>query len=69
VEQLRVPLDDGEIYRPTVSIGVALPDDRPVTLTQLLSRADRALYQAKAAGRNRVACWEAATCDTARTEG
>ncbi len=69
VEQLRVPLDGGDIYRPTVSIGVALPDDHPATLTQLLSRADQALYQAKAAGRNRVACWKAATHDTARAEG
>ena len=61
VEQLRVSLDGGETYQPTVSIGVALPDDRPLTLTQLLSRADRALYRAKAEGRNRVACWEATT--------
>jgi len=68
VEQLRVPLDGGEIYRPTVSIGVALPDGHPTTLTQLLSRADQALYRAKAEGRNRVACQEAASCDTVRAK-
>lgn len=49
-----------EVLRPlgqpiTVSIGVASTDSQPEqTLTQLLTRADRALYAAKARGRNRV---------------
>ena len=39
----------------TVSIGVAMLDARDDGLNSLLQRADRALYQAKADGRNRVA--------------
>jgi diguanylate cyclase (GGDEF)-like protein len=38
----------------TVSVGVAIRLAEPETLQSLLSRADAALYQAKAAGRNRV---------------
>jgi diguanylate cyclase (GGDEF)-like protein len=47
--------DDGQVIRHTASIGVVAlsPDD--LDFEALLQRADRALYQAKAAGRNRVA--------------
>jgi diguanylate cyclase (GGDEF)-like protein len=38
----------------TVSIGVAQVTDYDLTPDPLLSRADHALYAAKAAGRNRV---------------
>jgi diguanylate cyclase (GGDEF)-like protein len=42
-----------------LSIGVcALIPDAQSNRKQLLSQADQALYQAKAAGRNRVACYE-----------
>jgi diguanylate cyclase (GGDEF)-like protein len=37
----------------TVSIGVAVFEDQLETPQQLFARADRALYRAKAAGRNR----------------
>lgn len=40
----------------TVSIGVGLADPADNAPTALLKRADQQLYQAKAAGRNRVAC-------------
>lgn len=40
---------------PTVSIGVALENETTSTLTALMAAADRALYRAKAKGRNRVA--------------
>ena len=40
--------------RITISIGVARWDDELVDLATLLDRADQALYEAKAAGRNRV---------------
>ncbi len=39
----------------TVSVGLAYADDGTEELSQLLARADAALYEAKQAGRNRVA--------------
>jgi len=46
---------DGELIHSTMSIGVAevISEDR--SLEDLLRRADRMLYKAKDAGRNRVA--------------
>lgn len=38
----------------TVSIGIAIGSDADYSLTTLLASADRALYQAKAKGRNRI---------------
>jgi diguanylate cyclase (GGDEF)-like protein len=54
IENLPVPFED-KILRVTVSIGLAefLPA-RDRTLTALIARADAALYEAKARGRNRV---------------
>jgi diguanylate cyclase (GGDEF)-like protein len=60
VERLRAAVagvavaHDGDTIAPTASIGVASlsPDDRD--FDKLLIRADRALYEAKAQGRNRV---------------
>ncbi|MGB4075720.1 sensor domain-containing diguanylate cyclase [Pseudomonas sp.] len=50
----------------SLSIGVcALIPDAQSNREQLLRQADQALYQAKAAGRNRVACYEASTRDGA----
>tara|TARA_R110000787_G_scaffold71794_4_gene159868 strand:+ start:2855 stop:3589 length:735 start_codon:yes stop_codon:yes gene_type:complete len=43
-----------EIIRTTISIGVAIAHDGD-TLSTLLSRADKALYEAKSDGRNRLA--------------
>jgi PleD family two-component response regulator len=40
--------------RMTVSIGVAMCGDEESSIERALGRADRALYEAKAAGRNRV---------------
>lgn len=43
----------------TISIGVSLMErTHAETIEQLLSRADRAMYLAKQAGRNRVIIWE-----------
>ena len=48
-----VTATDGNIVRFTISIGVAaIADDK--TFEELMSRADKALYQAKNSGRNRV---------------
>lgn len=55
VEQLVIPLEDGAIVRPTISIGGTLADGiGEGNLVRLLSIADQALYAAKKAGRNRV---------------
>ncbi len=51
-----VMLDDGQKINFTVSIGAASLNDDAESLTDLLSRADSALYKAKDAGRNRVVC-------------
>jgi diguanylate cyclase (GGDEF)-like protein len=40
--------------RATVSAGIAIRSAEPETLQSLLNRADAALYEAKASGRNRV---------------
>ncbi len=50
---LTFPTADGELSV-TVSIGVAQHNDDDENLAALMARADRALYAAKSAGRNRV---------------
>jgi diguanylate cyclase (GGDEF)-like protein len=68
VAETPVSAEDQEI-RTTVSIGVAArPPEarREVGLNSLMRRADRALYQAKAAGRNR--CRMAAESDGEASE-
>ena len=50
---LEIPCDR-EVIRITVSIGLATPEDTPGGLDALLAAADRALYRAKRAGRDRV---------------
>ena len=53
VEQLRVPAAAGEI-RLSVSIGVATAGAQTESVAALINQADRALYEAKRSGRNRV---------------
>lgn len=54
VANTKLALENGEIIRFTVSIGVALLDKPDIDLDALFSSADEALYQAKNTGRNRV---------------
>ncbi|MYN45126.1 diguanylate cyclase [Pseudoduganella sp. FT93W] len=56
IAALEVKGDKGESIHFTISIGVAMapPDNTTDTPSTLVSRADKALYQAKDAGRNRV---------------
>ena len=53
-------LVEGELLNVTASFGVAQaePSDGSVGLSEVLTRADRALYSAKEAGRNRIATWD-----------
>lgn len=48
---------DGVAVPCNISAGVAAMDDGLSGLDAMMKRADRALYAAKAAGRNRVVCW------------
>ena len=55
IEKVNVPVK-GEPLHPTATFGVANADGVP-SAELLVDRADQTLYQAKAAGRNRVAVW------------
>ncbi len=55
VQETQVPVEDGPPISATVSIGLAtLGDEGSLTSRDLIAAADRALYEAKGAGRNRV---------------
>jgi diguanylate cyclase (GGDEF)-like protein len=50
---------EGQVIDYNMSIGVAVFDKaNPLSLDQLMRRADSALYQAKALGKDRVVCYE-----------
>ena len=53
IEESTVKSDQGDV-KYTVSIGIASAEGRDVKIEELLDRADRALYTAKAQGRNRA---------------
>jgi diguanylate cyclase (GGDEF)-like protein/PAS domain S-box-containing protein len=54
VESLKVPLwIDGTMLRPSLSLGLAPMNEDAVDASELLRRADVAMYAAKAAGKNR----------------
>ncbi|MCZ4273934.1 sensor domain-containing diguanylate cyclase [Maritalea porphyrae] len=52
--RLRIPSDDGRLVSITASFGVAEYREEDKSIDKLLSRADAALYEAKANGRNQV---------------
>ena len=43
--------------RVTISLGLTSFPENGLEKTELIERADKALYQVKHSGRNRVACW------------
>jgi diguanylate cyclase (GGDEF)-like protein len=57
VEQYSVP-NGRETQTVTVSIGIGVKGEDAESIDQLISCADRALYRAKATGRNRVALFD-----------
>lgn len=67
VEQLRVS-HRGKMLRLTVSIGIAAFPENGTQISEVLHQADRALYEAKHGGRNRVAGPESLS-DEAVVEG
>ncbi len=54
IAEIALPSSGGDVIRVTCSVGVSELDATTRDLQGLLSRADRALYAAKAGGRNRV---------------
>ena len=59
LEKLQTPhLINNTAYHTTPSIGVALFRDRPESTEQLFKQADRAMYRAKAHGRNRYEVYQ-----------
>ena len=53
IEQSKVPSEQGDVAY-TISLGIASAIGKDVVVADLLDRADRALYTAKAQGRNRA---------------
>lgn len=54
VAATEIPIEDGTVVRLTVSTGVATANDSDITVETLLERADKALYEAKRSGRDKV---------------
>jgi diguanylate cyclase (GGDEF)-like protein len=62
-----LPLSPAQSGRVTISLGVAVAPDHGHTVEALVQAADRALYQAKRAGKNRVAIYDPEAAAPART--
>lgn len=58
VEDTKITLENDQPLRITVSIGIAMFDDKGTNIDILLNAADQALYQAKNTGRNRVCMYD-----------
>lgn len=54
IESSKVSIENGQPINFTVSIGVTSLKDKDANLDMLLSLADKALYEAKESGRNKV---------------
>ncbi|CAB1207280.1 Diguanylate cyclase DosC [Acinetobacter bouvetii] len=57
IEQINLNSDSGEVISITASFGIAL-SNHMLKPQQLISQADKALYEAKACGRNQVKCYQ-----------
>ena len=49
-----IPIEDGKVVHMTVSTGIATSSDDGATIEMLLDHADKALYEAKQTGRDKV---------------
>lgn len=56
IASLHIEIDDEHTLRMTASIGVAVADEAQTDIAALQQLADAAMYEAKANGRNQVAC-------------
>ncbi len=56
-EEIKIPVEGGEVIQITISLGIATLNPKAESLEALINQADLALYQAKRAGRNRVAVY------------
>lgn len=54
IKDLEIPLAGGKMLSVTASIGIAICSKNGVSVQELVSAADTALYEAKRAGRNRI---------------
>lgn len=59
IAAMNVRIESGLCIRFTVSMGLAALDNNDINLDGLLTQADKALYQAKYGGRNKVCCFSA----------
>lgn len=57
----------GEMHNVTLSVGICAGEGKPFTASELFAEADRALYAAKAAGRNCIRLANTATGQLSRT--
>jgi diguanylate cyclase (GGDEF)-like protein/PAS domain S-box-containing protein len=63
-DKLSAPwVHEDQVFRPAMSIGIAMTTDAEVTVDELLRRADLAMYRAKEQGRNRVEIYERSVDD------
>lgn len=59
LEAMQIRLDGGAEARVTASFGISLLDDS-ASVEEVIARCDKALYQAKQNGRNRIVVWSPA---------